>query len=79
MWQKVCPKQHNSSFQLWNSNGSLDLLNSDRLLVGCIYLSLSGDRFQSISEFDQTLNAVQRQSPTHLLVAGDLNFLKLTG
>ena len=52
---------------------SVDLQNSDRLLVGCIYLSPSGDRFQGLSELDQALNAVQRQSPSHLLVAGDFN------
>ena len=56
--------------QLWIS---LDLLKNDRLLIGCIYLSPSGDRHQGVIDLDQTLKLACDLNPSHLLVAGDFN------
>ena len=58
---------------------SVNLRHTDTLLIGCIYLSPSGDRCQSMLELTTELKLACQSIPTHLLVGGDLMFLKLIG
>ena len=56
--------------QLWVS---ISLSNSDKLLIGCIYRSPSGDNYASIANLGDMLREVCSHSPSHLLVVGDFN------
>ena len=56
--------------QLWIS---LDLVSNDKLIVGCVYMSPSGDRHLGVAELDQALKQVNNLNPSHLLIAGDFN------
>ena len=56
--------------QLWVS---LRLANEDKLLIGCVYLSPSGNRHHGNSDLDAMLKAVSSWNPTHILMAGDFN------
>ena len=51
----------------------IDLRNGDKLLIGCIYLSPSGDRHLGITELDRSLSLAGNLSPSHILVVGDFN------
>ena len=52
---------------------SLKLLNGDKLLIGCIYLSPSRNRHQSMMELDEILKAACNLKASHVLIAGDFN------
>ena len=56
--------------QLWVQ---VNLFNSDKLLIGCIYRSPSGDNCVSTSMLGDLLKEVCDTNPSHLLVAGDFN------
>ena len=56
--------------QLWIM---IDLRNGDKLLIGCIYLSPSGDSHLGITELDRSLSLAGNLSPSHILVVGDFN------
>lgn len=56
--------------QLWIS---LRLANEDKLLVGCVYLSPSGNRQHGMTELEAMLKAVSNFNPSHILMAGDFN------
>ena len=56
--------------QLWMS---IKLVNSDRLLIGCIYRSPSGDGRASVTNLQNLLYEVCSAKPSHLLVVGDFN------
>ena len=56
--------------QLWIT---LSLLSGDQLLLGCVYLSPSGDRLQSILELHESLQAACNLNASHILIAGDFN------
>ena len=52
---------------------SMNLLSGDKLLIGCIYLSPSGNRQCSMTELQETLKLVSIQKASHVLIAGDFN------
>ena len=52
---------------------SVDLRNNDKLLIGCIYLSPSGNRQQSMLELTEELKFACQSKPSHLLIGGDFN------
>ena len=56
--------------QLWVS---VKLINSDKLIVGCIYRSPTGDNHASVTELGNLLREVSCNNPSHLLVVGDFN------
>ena len=56
--------------QLWVS---LSLSGRDRLLLGCLYLSPSGDRHLSMMDLDVSLKAACEMKSSHILIAGDFN------
>ena len=47
--------------------------NSDKLVIGCIYRSPSGDNVTSVTELGNLLREVCSSDPSHLLVLGDFN------
>ena len=56
--------------QLWVK---LQLVNSDVLLIGCIYRSPSGNNLKSLEDLHALLTCVCSSNPSHLLIVGDFN------
>ena len=56
--------------QLWIS---IVLMNSDKLIIGCINVSPSGNRLQNILDLTEGLSMVCNTKPSHLLIGGDFN------
>ena len=52
---------------------SLKLSNGDKLLIGCVYLSPSGNRHCSMAELHETLKLASSQKASHILIVGDFN------
>ena len=52
---------------------SLKLSNGDKLLIGCVYLSPSGNRHCSMAELYGTLKLTSSQKASHILIGGDFN------
>ena len=55
--------------QLWIS---MNLLQGDKLLIGCIYMSPSGNRHDAMAELCETLKLACKNA-SHVLIAGDFN------
>ena len=51
----------------------IKLTGSDKLLVGCVYRSPSGDAHQSVDELVSLLHTAHKSEASHLLIAGDFN------
>ena len=49
------------------------LRHSDSLLIGCVYLSPSGNRHLSMLGLEEELKLACQSKPSHLLVGGDFN------
>ena len=56
--------------QIWLQ---IKLRGSDRLLVGCIYRSPSGDPHLSVQALAELFHIVRASNPSHLVIAGDFN------